>query len=204
MIELNRSWFPNSSDANNFGWDALTASHNRPEIWPRIHLANDYWATDGNAFNHPFKTIVSGAVKLLKDDGTDYHNSILYQFAGPFEIQYWHIRPVELSSDIIAADTARGAVVQAGTIIGPAGDVGIGTGRHVHLTIKAKDGTDLAPLLGDLWNKDKTVIYTQRYGPTFTEKKVARNIKWMNDNVIYRRVGDGPMAYYINPKAILG
>lgn len=206
MIDINKSWFPASDSANNFGWDPITAEHLRKDIWPRIHLGDDFWPKDGRVFAHPFKTLVSGKVKFIRDDGTKDHNSLLIQYAGAFEVQYWHVRENELSKEIKDA-LISGAIVPAGTIIGPCGDVGIGTGRHVHLVVKAADGTDLAPLLGDDWKEDKKDAYAEKYGKIFTEKADAdnRQIKWMNEKVIYRHVGyNGPMAYYVNPRVVLG
>jgi murein DD-endopeptidase MepM/ murein hydrolase activator NlpD len=203
-MNINKSWFEGSSTANNFGWEPLTAAHNDPGIWPRIHLGNDYWPTDGNHLKHQLKTLVTGPVEFVNNDGAG--NSILKQYAGDIEIQIYHLRHEELSSDIIAASMVKGTIVQAGTIIGPCGDVGIGHGRHAHLAIRAKSGVDLTPLLGSGWDKNKMQEYASRYGEIFIEKANAdnRQILWMNDDVILRHSGyNGPLYYYINPAKLL-
>ena len=204
-MNFNRSWFPGSSSANNFGWDPLTKSHNDASIWPRIHLANDYWPTDGKHLAHPISTIVSGPMTFINNDGTG--NSILKQTAGDFEVMYYHLYREELSAEIIAACTVPNTFVQAGTAIGPVGDVGIGHGRHVHLVIRAKPYVNLEPLLGPGWDENRFADLAAQYGPVFIEKANAptRQIIRMNKDIIFRHAGyNGPLWSYINPARVLG
>lgn len=192
------AWFPDSASADNFGWDPITPAH-PAGIWPRIHLGNDYWT---KAKTWP-STVITGKAEFLANDGDG--NSILYQRAGAFEVQYYHFYESELTPEIRAACKVKGGgVVVAGTLIGPAGDVGVGAGRHVHLVVKAKAGTDLSPMLGVGWDEDRLAEFCEKFGPVFKQKAEKRNILWMNEDIIFRRVGAGPMAYYINPARVLG
>jgi hypothetical protein len=193
---FNLLWFPGSANAENFGWDPETSEH-KPPIWPRVHLGNDYWS---KSKTWP-QAVITGAAEFMENDGDG--NSILFLRAGAFEIQYYHFYKAELTPETRAACDKKG-MIMAGAPLGPAGDVGVGAGRHVHLVIKAKPGTDLSPMLGVGWDEDKTKDFAEKYGDIFLEKALKRGILWMNEDVIYRRVGGGPTAYYINPARVLG
>jgi murein DD-endopeptidase MepM/ murein hydrolase activator NlpD len=204
MISINKDWFPTGKSANNFGWDPLTKEHSRTDIWPRIHLGDDWWPEDGDCFKHPFKAIVTGPVEFIRDDGSVGHYSILIQYVGSIEVRYYHVRYDELTDEIKNALKAK-TIVQAGTVIGPCGDVGLGTGRHVHIDMRAYPGTDLMSLLGEGWDKDKKAELSELYGMVFVQKTIERCIVWMNENVIFRHTGngDGPLVYCINPELLL-
>jgi hypothetical protein len=201
---INKDWFTGKLSANNFGWDPLTLKNSDANIWPRIHLGDDFSPKDGRVFENPILTIISGRVEWI--DADDQGNSVLRQFAGDIEIRYYHLRKAELSRAVKDA-LENHTPLEAGTVIGPCGDVGLGHGRHIHVAIVAADGTDLSAILGQGWDEDRTDDLAARYGKVFLEKAHApnRRIIKMNDLMIYRIDGmTCKKVYYINPELLVG
>jgi hypothetical protein len=139
-------------------------------------------------------------------------NSILRQINGDYEIRYYHFKREELSSDIIAAFEPK-AIVEAGTLIGPAGNIGLkvagngNDGSHVHLVIVCKEDmkSQLTPLLGEGWAEDMTEKFALNYGDGFTLEANRWRVRWMNDKVIYRfDPTTQKYAYFLNPEKVLG
>jgi murein DD-endopeptidase MepM/ murein hydrolase activator NlpD len=191
---FNKAWFSESVNAKTpFGWDAARN---------RIHPAQDYAPLKHGSIAY---TIILGKVSWHIDG---QGNSIIRQVSpSGFEVRYYHFRREELTSDIIAAMSVPGTMVEAGSPIGPAGNVGIGTGDHVHLVMVARDdlSVPITPIIGEGWGEDQTEAMALKYGDAFTLKANDWKVKWMNANVIYRF---DPMtqrnSYFLNSKRVLG
>lgn len=216
MIEFNRAWFKGGENSKTpFGWDIKTFPTRG-----RFHPAQDYSTED--CWHDIPCTIIGGTVKFIADDGTASHNSILRQFCDDFEVRYYHFRKSEFSNAIIAAlSVPGGAYVEAGTPIGPVGNIGLSRGvgndgSHVHVVIvgslEAKD--ELYTLLGHGWDahefgddwsgKGNDTVRKNR-GDAFADKVKEWKIHWANENVIFRVDGTtGKNAYFVNPKKVLG
>jgi hypothetical protein len=175
-----------------------------------MHPAQDYAPRNGRREIDHAHTIMGGKVEWHIDG---QGNSILRQISGDFEARYYHFNRQELTSDIIAALSVPGLIVEPGVRIGPCSNIGISKagngndGSHVHLVIVCKEDkqTNLTPLLGEGWAENKMDKYFLDFGNAFQELAQSWRVRWMNDKVIYRF---DPMtqkyAYYLNPKAILG
>lgn len=205
-MNFNKSWFPGGVNVGTpFGWDTNTYRYGR------MHPAQDYAPLDKRREIDIPRAIVSGPVGWLIDV---QGNSILRQYAGDFEIRYYHFRREELTSDIISAmSVPGGAVVNAGEKIGPVGNVGVNVsgpgndGSHVHLVIvyKSDKVESLKDIMGENCLDDKTEDYHYEYGDEFTIKAHEWRIEWMNENVIYRFDPlTQKMAYYLNALKVLG
>lgn len=201
---LNRRWFDGAINVNTpFGYDCKTFPSN-----PRIHLGQDYAPLNGKRESTIAHTIISGKVQWHVDG---QGNSILRQIWQDIEARYYHFRRDELTSDIIAALTVPGTIVEPGTAIGPAGNVGLkvagngNDGSHVHLVIVSPSDKIVRQLIGSGWDVDASERYMLKYGDRFTDEALEWRVRWMNDRVIYRF---DPMsqkyAYFLNPKVILG
>lgn len=201
---LNRKWFDGAVNVNTpFGYDCKTFPSS-----PRIHLGQDYAPLNGKRESTIAHTIISGKLQWHIDG---QGNSILRQIGKDIEARYYHFRRDELTSDIIAALTVPGTIVEPGTPIGPSGNIGLkiagngNDGSHVHLVLICYDEKAIEQLLGAGWKIDERERYAMKYGNQFTEEALEWRVRWMNDKVIYRF---DPMsqkyAYFLNPKVVLG
>lgn len=204
-MTFNKQWFDGSVNVGTpFGWDAKTFPNA-----PRIHLGQDYAPLNGKRKETIAHTIISGSVRWIIDG---QGNSILRQSNGDYEIRYYHFNREEVSSDILAA-LIPAATVEAGTVIGPAGNVGLkvagngNDGSHVHLVIVCKEEmkSQLTSILGEGWAEDMTEKYSLKYGDGYALEANRWRVRWMNDKVIYRF---DPLsqkyAYFLNPAKVLG
>lgn len=203
---LNRRWFDGAINVNTpFGYDCKTFPSS-----PRIHLGQDYAPLNGKRESTIAHTIISGKLQWHIDGQV---NSILRQIGKDIEARYYHFRRDELTSDIISALTVPGTIVEPGTAIGPAGNVGLkvagngNDGSHVHLVIVCKEEmkSQLTSILGEGWAEDMSERYALKYGDGFMLEANRWRVRWMNDKVIYRF---DPMsqkyAYFLNPAKVLG
>lgn len=205
LKKIFKAWFPGGVNVKTpFGWDPKTV----PGV-KRFHLAQDYAPYDGHRETTLAHTVIDGHVKWLIYKGC----SILRQFAEDVEVRYYHLHHEELTSDILAALLVPGAIVPAGTVIGPSGNVGLSVagkgndGSHVHICfVFDESAVDLvAEIVGPGWDTDASADCKKQYGVEFEKIKKNWGVKWFNDRVIYRYDDiSKKYAYFVNPKCILG
>jgi hypothetical protein len=196
-------FFPLSEITLPFGWDPKTLDT------PRIHQAND------RALPWPYikdfdKHIVYNPAQVLTtawidDDGLG--NTILRLMGDGFELRCLHFARSELDEETRALIIQR-LPIQQGARIGPAGNVGISLGRHVHYMLIVDPGRydgELEQKWGEGWNRDRCKEYVARYGQPFTDQIKSRKISWMNEYIIaktdpYRR----QTVYVVDAMKLLG
>jgi hypothetical protein len=143
--------------------------------------------------------------KWIDDDGLG--NSMLRLIGEDFELRMLHFFRAEISEEF-AALMIQGLPAQCGDVIGPAGNMGVSFGRHVHYALILAPGRfddELIQAFGYEWDKDKLPGLVAQYGPALEQDRRARRIAWMNENVVARIDPYwGRESYQVNSVALLG
>lgn len=187
-------FFPDSIPTTPFGWDPVTF----PEA-PRIHHAVD--RAGAGVVSAPF-----AASRVAWVDQDAQGNSVLRLFAGPLELRMLHFRKAELAREVLSAVEA-GTGLPAGQPLAPAGDVGIGTGRHLHYQFMLTPVEEYPEIdeLAPGWLEDDSGKMRERYGMAFVREVAARSILWINERALCRRdPWTGKLRLIIDSAGILG
>jgi len=168
-------FFPGSQITTAFGWDP------DPRFGPRVHHAVD--RAGAGMVRLPF-----AAKRLDWKNADTVGNSVLRAFADPgIELRMLHFRPNERTPDLLNA-LRNGRGLPAGAPLAPAGDVGIGSGRHVHYQLMLDpecDWTELDKLVPG-WTQDDKTDWLSRYGLAFALERSRRGIRWINTRALRR------------------
>lgn len=199
-----KKFFPGARVTTAFGWDEGPANRASLDpsgsVWPRIHHALDL-AGAGNVCC-PFAPTLT---KWDEDDGLG--DSRLRIKGHGIEFRMLHFRREELNEETRVL-ILQGLPIDEGAAIGPAGDVGISFGRHVHLEIILEPGardSELYRMLGDRWNLDRQPYYAALYKKVYTDQVKKRKVLWMNEAIVSKVDPiTGREAFYIDPRHILG
>lgn len=206
-MTFNKDWFRGAVNSGTpFGYDVKTFPGK-----PRLHPAQDYSPLNSKRLETIAYSVINGQIEWLVDT---QGNSVFWQKGTGLDVRYYHFHREELSSEAIAAMTVKGFSMNAGTPIGPAGNVGISVasagndGSHVHLVIIAYPELydSVADIVGvKFWHVNKIDQYIKQYGQPFKDIVDKWQIEWMNEDVIARfDPFRQRMGYFLNPKKVLG
>lgn len=170
------TFFPGRVVTTKFGWDP------DKRFGPRIHHAVDYAHEKSGMTFVPFNAM---RVEFINKDSQG--NSVLRLMSPNLELRLFHYRREELSLEILQATRLK-LGIRSGSPLAPPGDVGIGSGRHVHAQLVLTPGVFEGELdfMKPGWNESVYDQYEELYGDAFVKEFAKRRCGWISSCALSR------------------